>query len=141
MISVLSAWPFSKWGIDLVGPLIEAPGGYKWLKNSSGSISCAGLGYPKKSFSDNGKQFTEDIFPGFCEKLQIKQTFTSVYHPQWNGQVEVTNRDILKGLEKRLGKCHQGWMKELPLVLWAHRTTPKRSNGETPTVWFTALRR
>ncbi|XP_071712943.1 uncharacterized protein [Rutidosis leptorrhynchoides] len=31
MISVLSAWPFSKWGIDLVGPLTEAPGGYKWL--------------------------------------------------------------------------------------------------------------
>ncbi|XP_071740231.1 uncharacterized protein [Rutidosis leptorrhynchoides] len=23
-------------------------------------------------------------------------------------------------------------MEELPLVLWAHRTTPKRSNGETP---------
>ncbi|XP_071712608.1 uncharacterized protein [Rutidosis leptorrhynchoides] len=65
MISVLSAWPFSKWGIDLVGPLTEAPG-------------------------------------GFCEKLQIKQTFTTVYHPQGNGQVEVTNRDILKGLEKRL---------------------------------------
>ncbi|XP_071695149.1 uncharacterized protein [Rutidosis leptorrhynchoides] len=31
MITVLSAWPFSKWGIDLVGPLTEAPGGYKWL--------------------------------------------------------------------------------------------------------------
>ncbi|XP_071739546.1 uncharacterized protein [Rutidosis leptorrhynchoides] len=31
MISVLSAWPFSKWGIDLIGPLTEAPGGYKWL--------------------------------------------------------------------------------------------------------------
>ncbi|XP_071740212.1 uncharacterized protein [Rutidosis leptorrhynchoides] len=31
LISVLSAWPFSKWGIDIVGPLTEAPGGYKWL--------------------------------------------------------------------------------------------------------------
>ncbi|XP_071719402.1 uncharacterized protein [Rutidosis leptorrhynchoides] len=78
------------------------------------------------------REMHEGIFPGFCEKLQIKQTFTSVYHPQGNGQVEVTNRDILKGLEKRLGKCHQGWMEELPLVLWAHRTTPKRSNRETP---------
>ncbi|XP_071700134.1 uncharacterized protein [Rutidosis leptorrhynchoides] len=73
-----------------------------------------------------------EMHEGFCEKLQIKQTFTSVYHPQGNGQVEVTNRDILKGLEKCLGKCHQGWMEELPLVLWDHRTTPKRSNGETP---------
>ncbi|XP_071715116.1 uncharacterized protein [Rutidosis leptorrhynchoides] len=64
---------------------------------------------PQEIVSDNGKQFAEG-----------------------NGQVEVTNRDILKGLEKRLGKCHQGWMEELPLVLWAHRTTPKRSNRETP---------
>ncbi|XP_071700328.1 uncharacterized protein [Rutidosis leptorrhynchoides] len=90
------------------------------------------FGIPQEIVSDNGKQFAEGIFPGFCEKLQIKQTFASVYHLQGNGQVEVTNRDILKGLEKRLGKCHQGWMEELPLVLWAHRTTPKRSNGETP---------
>ncbi|XP_071695325.1 uncharacterized protein [Rutidosis leptorrhynchoides] len=47
-------------------------------------------------------------------------------------KVEVTNRDIIKGIEKRLGKCRKGWVDELPLVLWAHRTTPKRNNGETP---------
>ncbi|XP_071704547.1 uncharacterized protein [Rutidosis leptorrhynchoides] len=34
----------------------------------------------------------------------IKQTFTSVYHPQGNRQVEITNGDILKGIEKRLVK-------------------------------------
>ncbi|GKG28291.1 hypothetical protein Tco_0406618, partial [Tanacetum coccineum] len=28
--------------------------------------------------------------------------------------VEVTNRDIVKGMERRLGKTHQGWMDELP---------------------------
>ncbi|GJV38601.1 reverse transcriptase domain-containing protein [Tanacetum coccineum] len=31
-----------------------------------------------------------------------------------------------------MGKTHQGWVDELPQVLWAHRTTPKSSNGETP---------
>ncbi|XP_071713084.1 uncharacterized protein [Rutidosis leptorrhynchoides] len=31
LMSVLSAWPLSKRGIDIVGPLTEAPGGYKWL--------------------------------------------------------------------------------------------------------------
>ncbi|XP_071694824.1 uncharacterized protein [Rutidosis leptorrhynchoides] len=144
MISVLSACPFSKWGIDLVGPLTKAPGGYKWLvfaidyftkwtearplSTMTGKhiekfvwehIMCR-FGIPQEIVLDNGKQFAEVIFPGFCEKLQIKQTFTFVYHPQGNRQVEVTNRDILKGLEKQLGKCHQGWMEELPLVLWAH---------------------
>ncbi|XP_071714423.1 uncharacterized protein [Rutidosis leptorrhynchoides] len=66
------------------------------------------------------------------ERLRIQQNFTSVYHPQGNGQVEVTNRDIIKGIEKCLGKCRKGWIDELPLVLWAHRTTPKQSNGEIP---------
>ncbi|GJU86232.1 reverse transcriptase domain-containing protein [Tanacetum coccineum] len=39
-------------------------------------------------------------------------------------RVEVTNSDILKGMEQRLGETHQGWMDELPQVLWAHRKTP-----------------
>ena len=56
----------------------------------------------------------------------------SVYHPQGNGQVEVTNRDIINGIERRLGRSHQGWVDELPQVLWVHRTHPKSSHGETP---------
>nr|GEU91387.1 hypothetical protein [Tanacetum cinerariifolium] len=31
MISVTSAWPFMKWGIDIVGPLSEGPGRVKYL--------------------------------------------------------------------------------------------------------------
>ncbi|GJR71068.1 reverse transcriptase domain-containing protein [Tanacetum coccineum] len=32
----------------------------------------------------------------------------------------------------RLGKEKAGWVDELPNVLWAHRTSIKQSNGETP---------
>ncbi|GJZ07331.1 reverse transcriptase domain-containing protein [Tanacetum coccineum] len=35
-------------------------------------------------------------------------------------------------MEKRLGRTHKGWVNELPQVLWAHRTRPKRSNRESP---------
>nr|GEX92267.1 reverse transcriptase domain-containing protein [Tanacetum cinerariifolium] len=48
-----------------------------------------------------------------------------------NGQVEVTNREIVKGMERRLEMANRAWVDELPQVLWAHRTTPKSSNGET----------
>ncbi|GJZ62208.1 reverse transcriptase domain-containing protein [Tanacetum coccineum] len=47
-------------------------------------------------------------------------------------EVEVTNREIVKGMERWLGKTYQGWVNKLPQVLWAHRTTPKSSNRETP---------
>ncbi|GJW05432.1 reverse transcriptase domain-containing protein [Tanacetum coccineum] len=90
------------------------------------------FGVPQIIISDNRKQFAERIFLVFCQRLGVYQSFTSVYHPQANGQVEVTNRDIIKGMEQRLGKNHQGWVDELPQVLWAHRTSPKSNNGETP---------
>ncbi|GJY62638.1 reverse transcriptase domain-containing protein [Tanacetum coccineum] len=75
------------------------------------------FGVPQIIITDNGKQFAEGVFPVFCQRLGIYQSFTSVYYPQANGQVEVTNRDIVKGMEQRLRKNHQGWVDELPQIL------------------------
>ncbi|XP_071718290.1 uncharacterized protein [Rutidosis leptorrhynchoides] len=106
LISVTSAWPFMKWGIDIVGPINDTPGSLKFLLVAI------------------------DYFTKWAKAKPLAAI--TVYHPQGNGQVEVTNRDIIKVIEKRLGKCRNGWVDELPLVPWAHRTTPKESNGETP---------
>ncbi|XP_071695896.1 uncharacterized protein [Rutidosis leptorrhynchoides] len=40
--------------------------------------------------------------------------------------------DIVHAIKARLGMKHNGWVDELPKVLWAHRTTYKNSTGETP---------
>ncbi|XP_071714732.1 uncharacterized protein [Rutidosis leptorrhynchoides] len=52
--------------------------------------------------------------------------------PVANGQCEVTNRDIVKGIKALLGSYGNEWVVELPSVLWVHRTTHKNSAGETP---------
>ncbi|GJR20983.1 reverse transcriptase domain-containing protein [Tanacetum coccineum] len=65
-------------------------------------------------------------------QLKIKQKFTSVAHPQANGQTEVTNKILLQGLKTRLGKAKGQWVEELPNVLWAHRTTAKIGYHCTP---------
>ncbi|XP_071698944.1 uncharacterized protein [Rutidosis leptorrhynchoides] len=90
------------------------------------------FGVPHDIVSDNGKYFAHDPFRAWCERLNIKQTYCSVTHPQANGQVEVTNRDIVSGIRGRLDMDRKGWEDELPMVLWAFRTTPKGSNRETP---------
>lgn len=64
--------------------------------------------------------------------MMIKQMFTAVAHPQANGQVEVINRVILDGLKKRVEHEKTSWIDELPSVLWAYRTTPRSTTGETP---------
>ena len=38
----------------------------------------------------------------------------------------------MNGLKKRLNGAKGRWAEELPNVLWAYRTTPRRSMGETP---------
>ncbi|KAK3035374.1 hypothetical protein RJ639_033658 [Escallonia herrerae] len=81
---------------------------------------------------DNGKQFDNSNFPTFCSNLSIDLRFTSVAHPQSNGQIENMNRGILQGLKKKLNEAKGAWVDELPKVLWAYRTTPHSVTGETP---------
>ena len=45
--------------------------------------------------TDNGTQFTDKNFKGLFERLGIKQMFSSIEHPQSNGQAEATNKVIL----------------------------------------------
>ncbi|XP_071688750.1 uncharacterized protein [Rutidosis leptorrhynchoides] len=90
------------------------------------------LGISNEIVSDNGTLFEGEPFKSWCQELNIKQSFTSVAHPQANGQCEVTNRDIVKGIKARLGLYGNEWVNELPSVLWAHRTTHKNITGETP---------
>ncbi|XP_073120283.1 uncharacterized protein [Henckelia pumila] len=64
--------------------------------------------------------------------MRIKQEFTSVAYPQSNGQTEVSNRTIIQSLQTRLFGAGKSWVEEIPGVLWAYRTTPRTTTGETP---------
>ena len=55
--------------------------------------------------SDNGKQFDNSAFKGFCLELGIKNHYSSPTHPQANGQVEVINRSLLKIIKTRLDRA------------------------------------
>ena len=80
--------------------------------------------------SDNGLQFDSRVFCEFCSDLGIKNRYSTPAYPQSNGQAEAINKTIMNGLKKRLDSAKGKWAKELPSVLWAYRTTPKRSTRE-----------
>ncbi|GJV43122.1 reverse transcriptase domain-containing protein [Tanacetum coccineum] len=153
---ITSPWPFYKWGIDIAGPFPEGPGKVKFLivaidyftkwieakpvatitgnqvkKFVWDNIVCR-FGLPGEIVSDNGKQFRDNPFKDWCEKLCIRQCFASVKHPQTNGLVERANRSLGEGIKARLDERSKDWIGELSHVLWAHRTMIKSSNGETP---------
>ena len=51
---------------------------------------------PRVLVSDNEKQFDNNAFRDFCSELGIKNHYSSPAHLQANGQVEVTNRSLIK---------------------------------------------
>ncbi|GKA46238.1 reverse transcriptase domain-containing protein [Tanacetum coccineum] len=64
--------------------------------------------------------------------MNIQQINIAVSHLQANGLVERANKSLMEGIKTRLGREKVGWVDELSNVLWAHRTSIKTSNGETP---------
>ena len=89
-------------------------------------------GIPRVLVFDNGKQFDNSAFRGFCSELGIKNHYSLPAHPQANGQVKVTNRSLLKIIKTRLEGAKGIWPDELPSVLWAYQTTVRTLTGETP---------
>ncbi|KAK3040979.1 hypothetical protein RJ639_029089 [Escallonia herrerae] len=90
------------------------------------------FGIPRVLIKDNGKQFDYSTFRTFCANLSIEQRFTSVAHPQTNGQIEVPNRTLLQRIKKKLDGTKRLWVDELPKILWAYNTTSWTSTGDTP---------
>ncbi|GKB15555.1 reverse transcriptase domain-containing protein [Tanacetum coccineum] len=153
---ITSPWIFYKWGIDIAGPFPKGPGKVKflivamdyftkWIEAKAVATISGGqvkkfvwdnivcrFGLLGEIVSDNGKQFSDNPFKDWCEKLNITQRFASVKHPQSNGLVERANRSLGEGIKARLGEGNKNWIEEIPHVLWAHRTMIKSSNGDTP---------
>jgi hypothetical protein len=151
--------PFSAWGLDLVGPFKKAKSGFthiffavdkftKWINvEPVASIITAKavefikeiiykFAIPNNIITDNRTQFTVREFKDFCVASGININYASVSHPQSNGQVERSNGMILQGLKPRISDrlkpYARKWVKELPSVLWALRTTPSCATGHTP---------
>jgi transposase InsO family protein len=110
-------WPFAVWGLDIIGPLRKAPGGYthllvaidkfsKWvevrpitnLRAEQAVTFFTDIVY--SIITDNKSQFTGRKFLEFCDKFHIRVNWAAVAHPQTNGQVERANGMVLQGLKQ-----------------------------------------
>ncbi|XP_024023264.1 uncharacterized protein K02A2.6-like [Morus notabilis] len=105
LTSILSPWPFAKCGVDLIGPLHLAPGGFKfaiiavdyyikWAEakalTTTTEAACTNFmwnnivcrfGVPHSIVSDNGKQFDNASTRRFCDSLGIRKDLSAPIHP------------------------------------------------------------
>ncbi|GKB88848.1 reverse transcriptase domain-containing protein [Tanacetum coccineum] len=103
----------ARWGMDILGPLPPARGGAKFV--------IVAIDY-----------FTKWIEAKPLVKITGKKMNTVVAHPQANGLVERSNRSLMEEIKTRLGREKARWVDKFPNVLWAHWTSIKQINRETP---------
>ncbi|KAM2041239.1 hypothetical protein ACFX16_035078 [Malus domestica] len=127
---MISPWPFTKWGLDLIGPMPAGKGKVRYAIVAVDYFTKFGI--PNDIVTDNGRQFDNNKFRMFCSKFNINLCFASPAHPQSNGQVEAINKIIKRTLKTSLDKAKGCWPKFVPQVLWSYHTSYRTSTGETP---------
>ncbi|GKC42170.1 reverse transcriptase domain-containing protein [Tanacetum coccineum] len=87
------------------------------------------FGVPKALISDRGTHFCNFQLEKALRKYGVTHKLSTAYHPQTNGQTEVTNRAIKRILERSVGYNPKDWYEKLNDALWAFRTANKTPTG------------
>ena len=155
MHPILEVELFDLWGIDFMGPfpasynnlyiLLAVDDVSKWVEviptctNDAKVVAqflrshkFSRFGTPRALITDNGTHFCNKVIDKVLQKYGVRHHTSLAYHPQLNGQAEVSNREIKSILEKTVNSSRKDWSKKIEDTLWAYRTAFKTPLGMSP---------
>ena len=80
------------------------------------------LGAPRTIINDDGSHFANKVFAKLMSRYGIRHIMGLTYHPQSNGQAEISNKEIKNILEKTVNSSRKDWSIKLDDALRAYRT-------------------
>ncbi|XP_057830400.2 uncharacterized protein LOC131041369 [Cryptomeria japonica] len=90
------------------------------------------FGVPVRLIMDNAMCFKSEEFIDFCSAYGISISYSSPYHPQGNGQVESSNKSLLKIIKRTLEKNKKARGSKLKTALWTDTINVKKATGRSP---------
>ena len=100
------------------------------------------FGIPSIWISDQGSHFKNEVMHKLAHNLNTHHHFTTAYHPQSNGTVEVVCREVLRVARTLLSEYQLGgaeWPRFLPTIqrVLNHSPSPKLGSNTAPITAFT----
>ncbi|XP_041999864.1 protein NYNRIN-like [Salvia splendens] len=144
-IPVIVCEIFDVWGMDFMGPFPSSEGNLyilvavdyvsKWIEAKT-TRTCESkevakflksniftrYGVPRAIISDQGTHFVNRTIEALMRRYGVHHRLSTPYHPQSNGQAEVSNQEIKAVLEKTVNPTRKDWSRRLEDALWAYRT-------------------
>jgi transposase InsO family protein len=142
--------------MDIVGPVTESTHGFKYILVISDYatryvIACPmenitaktvashfikevllKFGAPERVLTDQGRQFTSNLYAKVCNQFNITKLRTTSYHPQCDGLVERWNRSMKDMLTSYVSNNPEEWDDFLPYVVLAYNVSIHTSTKYSP---------